>query len=48
MSEKNMEIGDVAEHGHEVYPADVPSLGYAGGVPAMAREPVPVPAPSRV
>jgi len=46
MSEKNMEIGDVAEHGHEVYPADVPSLGYAGGVPALAPEPVP--APSRV
>src|SRR5579859_6607990 len=46
MSERNMEIGDVAEHGHEVYPADVPSLGYAGGVPALAPEPVP--APSRV
>ena len=28
MSEANMEIGDVAEHGHEVYPSDVPSLGY--------------------
>jgi len=46
MSEKNMEIGDVAEHGHEVYPADVPSLGYAGGIPAFAPEAVP--APSRV
>jgi hypothetical protein len=22
-----MEIGDVAEHGHEVYPSDIPSLG---------------------
>jgi ammonia channel protein AmtB len=36
MSEKNMEIGDVAEHGHEVYPSDVPSLGYPGGIPGVA------------
>jgi Amt family ammonium transporter len=36
MSERNMEIGDVAEHGHEVYPSDVPSLGYAGTVPEVA------------
>jgi Amt family ammonium transporter len=36
MSEKNMEIGDVAEHGHEVYPSDVPSLGYTGGMPDLA------------
>jgi Amt family ammonium transporter len=35
MSEENMEIGDVAEHGHEVYPSDVPSLGYPGGVPGF-------------
>jgi hypothetical protein len=35
MSEKNMEIGDVAEHGHEVYPSDVPSLGYPGGIPGI-------------
>jgi Amt family ammonium transporter len=34
MKEENMEIGDVAEHGHEVYPSDVPSLGYTGGIPA--------------
>jgi hypothetical protein len=34
MSEENMEIGDTAEHGHEVYPSDVPSLGYPSGVPA--------------
>jgi Amt family ammonium transporter len=27
MSTENMEIGDVAEHGHEVYPSDIPSLG---------------------
>jgi Amt family ammonium transporter len=44
MSEKNMEIGDVAEHGHEVYPSDVPSLGYAGGVPEIARAGAPAPA----
>jgi Amt family ammonium transporter len=36
MSEKNMEIGDVAEHGHEVYPSDVPSLGYPGGIPGIS------------
>jgi Amt family ammonium transporter len=36
MSEENMEIGDTAEHGHEVYPSDVPSLGYPGGVPGGA------------
>ncbi len=36
MTEKNMEIGDVAEHGHEVYPSDVPSLGYTGGHPGLA------------
>jgi Amt family ammonium transporter len=36
MSEENMEIGDTAEHGHEVYPSDVPSLGYPGGIPGYA------------
>jgi Amt family ammonium transporter len=36
MSEENMEIGDTAEHGHEVYPSDVPSLGYPGGMPGVA------------
>jgi Amt family ammonium transporter len=47
MSEKNMEIGDVAEHGHEVYPSDVPSLGFPGGIPGLAHgpgEPAPSPA----
>jgi Amt family ammonium transporter len=43
MSERNIEIGDIAEHGHEVYPADVPSLGFPGGAPELA----PAPAPSR-
>jgi Amt family ammonium transporter len=36
MSEENMEIGDTAEHGHEVYPSDVPSLGFPSGVPGLA------------
>src|SRR6201987_3975382 len=36
MSDKNMEIGDVAEHGHEVYPSDVPSLGYPNGIPGVS------------
>jgi ammonia channel protein AmtB len=36
MSEENMEIGDTAEHGHEVYPSDIPSLGYPNGVPELA------------
>ncbi len=32
MSDEEMEIGDIAVHGHEVYPSDVPSLGYPDGV----------------
>jgi Amt family ammonium transporter len=36
MKEENMEIGDIAEHGHEVYPSDVPSLGFPGGLPGLA------------
>jgi len=36
MSEAEMEEGDIAVHGHEVYPSDVPSLGYPDGVPAAA------------
>jgi Amt family ammonium transporter len=35
MSDENLEIGDTAEHGHEVYPSDVPSLGYPNGVPGI-------------
>jgi Amt family ammonium transporter len=38
MSEENMEIGDTAEHGHEVYPSDVPSLGYPNGIPGLAGQ----------
>ena len=49
MKEEDMEIGDVAVHGHEVYPSDIPSLGYAGGIPGltatgMTAEPPPAPA----
>ena len=45
MSEKDMEMGDLAVHGHEVYPSDVPSLGYTGSV-APALSPTPEPAGS--
>jgi Amt family ammonium transporter len=41
MSTENMEIGDVAEHGHEVYPSDIPSLAYPDGVPSAAGAPTP-------
>ena len=37
MSEEDMETGDIAVHGHEVYPADIPSLGYPSGAPAAAQ-----------
>jgi Amt family ammonium transporter len=39
MSEEDMEIGDVAVHGHEVYPADIPSLGMSGGIPGWTPAP---------
>src|SRR4051794_18757703 len=35
MSDEEMETGDIAVHGHEVYPSDVPSLGYPDGAPAQ-------------
>ena len=43
MSDADMEEGDLAVHGHEVYPSDVPSLGYTGGaaVAAVAWTPAP-------
>ena len=31
MTDAEMEQGDIAVHGHEVYPSDIPSLGYTGG-----------------
>ena len=36
MSDRDMEMGDLAVHGHEVYPADVPSLSFPHGTPAFA------------
>jgi ammonium transporter, Amt family len=42
MSEEDMETGDIAVHGHEVYPSDVPSLGFPEGIPAR---PAPAPEP---
>jgi Amt family ammonium transporter len=44
MTEEEMEAGDIAVHGHEVYPSDVPSLGYPDGVPA--QQPAARPAPA--
>jgi len=41
MSEKDMEAGDLAVHGHEVYPSDVPSLGQYGAVAAVTPTPEP-------
>ena len=41
MDEKDMEEGDLAVHGHEVYPSDVPSLAFPSGLgspPAPAPE----------
>ena len=37
MTEEEMENGDIAVHGHEVYPSDVPSLGLPGRGPGDAR-----------
>jgi ammonium transporter, Amt family len=31
MSDEELEIGDIAIHGHEVYPSDIPSLGFPSG-----------------
>jgi Amt family ammonium transporter len=36
MTEEEMEVGDIAVHGHEVYPSDVPSLGFPESAPAPA------------
>ena len=45
MSDVDMETGDLAVHGHEVYPSDVPSLGYAGHS-AIVPTPAPTPEPA--
>jgi Amt family ammonium transporter len=44
MDEKDMEEGDLAVHGHEVYPSDVPSLAFPSGTEGF-RPPPPAPAP---
>src|SRR5207248_9028562 len=44
MKTENMEIDDIAEHGHEVYPSDVPSLAFPGGMPGVAAGEAPAPA----
>ena len=44
MSEEDMEMGDLAVHGHEVYPSDIPSLGFPSGIPqavSATAEPAP-------
>ena len=49
MKEAEMEEGDLAVHGHEVYPSDVPSLAFPSGAPerhAAAAPPAPVVEPS--
>ena len=33
---QELEIGDLAVHGHEVYPSDIPSLGFPAGIPQSA------------
>ena len=42
MDEKEMEEGDLAVHGHEVYPSDVPSLSFPAGTGGF-RPPQPLP-----
>jgi ammonium transporter, Amt family len=44
MTEKELEMGDIAVHGHEVYPSDVPSLGFHGVPPMRPVAPSPEPA----
>jgi Amt family ammonium transporter len=44
MKERDMEEGDLAVHGHEVYPSDVPSLSFPSGTPAPPPAPPPRPA----
>src|SRR5207247_5197938 len=47
MSEPDMEEGDLAVHGHEVYPSDVPSLSFPTGAPGWAGHgPAPTGAPT--
>jgi Amt family ammonium transporter len=45
MTEEEMELGDLAVHGHEVYPSDIPSLAFPHGLPEGAVAAVPAPQP---
>src|SRR2546421_5336475 len=45
MKERDMEEGDLAVHGHEVYPSDVPSLSFPAGTPAPPPAARPAEAP---
>ena len=40
MSEEDMETGDLAVHGHEVYPSDIPSLSLPTGIPGWVAMPL--------
>jgi Amt family ammonium transporter len=46
MSEEDMEEGDLAVHGHEVYPSDVPSLSFPSGTAGWTPTPSTTPAES--
>jgi Amt family ammonium transporter len=41
MPEKDLEEGDLAVHGHEVYPSDVPSLGFTSTASAVGTADAP-------
>jgi Amt family ammonium transporter len=41
MTDEEMELGDMAVDGHEVYPSDIPSLAYPAGLPVHAAVPPP-------
>ncbi len=45
MDEKDMEEGDLAVHGHEVYPSDVPSLAFPSGTEGYRPTPPAAPVP---
>jgi ammonium transporter, Amt family len=44
MTEAEMEEGDLAVHGHEVYPSDVPSLSFPSGIAGWPPAGTPTPA----
>jgi len=46
MTDAELEMGDIAIHGHEVYPSDIPSLGFPAGVPHEQPAPPPVTSPA--